>query len=69
MTWCDPNVRPSERDVRHVQKPHGIFGRYRQPPHNWSDRDAVKTALREMRINWTDAVAIAKAGQGVRAGR
>ena len=29
----DPNVLPSKREVRQLQKPHGIFGRYQQPPH------------------------------------
>lgn len=60
MTWCDETVRPSDRDVRHIQKPHGIFGRYRQPPQNWSDRDAVKAALREAKISWRKACVIAR---------
>lgn len=58
--YWDTTVLPSRREVRFIQKPHGIFGRYKQPPQNWRDRDAVKTVLRDRKLTWGKACAIAR---------
>jgi hypothetical protein len=61
MTWMAHNFRNEARDVRHVQKATSIFGRCKTPPQNWSDRDAIKVALREHGVGWRKACAIALA--------
>ena len=53
-TWRGEIFRPSDRDVRHVQRPHGIFGRYRQPTVGWCDREAVERVLRQTGLTWAD---------------
>jgi hypothetical protein len=54
-TWNAHVFRPSDRDVKFIQKPHGIFGRYNQPPVGWSDRDTVDRMLKTRGLTLEDA--------------
>lgn len=59
--YWDATVIPSLREARFIQRPHGIFGRYRQPPQNWSDRETILPALKEWGLTWDKALALASA--------